>query len=201
MNPIALLEAAFEAGLSGPGRLHDLIVNVYAVTPGELKERGAGLTIRYGVHEGPFGPFFLAVTEKGVCALTFLDGETRREGDGGAAEGVEAGRPRGGPAGHESGGGPDLRPAERKAPGAPLSAVVKGTNFQVRVWEALVRIPPGCVVSYEDVASRVGAPARRARGRERAGAEPRGVPHPLPPGDPEDGRVREVRRGRSPEEG
>ena len=71
-----LLDAAYEAGLSGPGRLHDLIVNVYAVTPGELRGKGAGLTIRYGAHEGPFGPFFLAVTDKGVCALSFLEGRT-----------------------------------------------------------------------------------------------------------------------------
>jgi AraC family transcriptional regulator, regulatory protein of adaptative response / methylated-DNA-[protein]-cysteine methyltransferase len=153
----AALDAAYAAGLSGPGRLHDLIVNVYAVTPRELREEGAGITIRYGVHPSPFGECFLAVTGKGVCALSFLaDGEpgaalaelndgwrnARRIEDPGATRPVL-----------ERIFGP---PARRRGPA--LSVVVRGTNFQVRVWEALVRIPPGFVVSYEDVAARVDAP-------------------------------------------
>src|SRR5512134_2032643 len=69
-----VLDAAYEAGLSGPGRLHDLIVNVYAATPGELKGQGAGLAIRYGVHPSPFGDFLLAITRKGICAFSFLSG-------------------------------------------------------------------------------------------------------------------------------
>jgi AraC family transcriptional regulator of adaptative response/methylated-DNA-[protein]-cysteine methyltransferase len=152
-----LLDAAYEAGLSGPGRLHDLIVNVYAVTPGELKERGAGLKIRYARHGGPFGPFFLAVTDKGICALSFVDGrnagkelaELRKTWS--RAEIVED------PAGTKAVADRIFGPPG-KNPGVPLSAIVKGTNFQVKVWEALVRIPPGCVVSYEDLAARIGFP-------------------------------------------
>lgn len=153
----SLLDAAHEAGLSGPGRLHDLIVNVYAVTPGKLKERGRGLTIRYGVHGGPFGPFFLATTEKGVCALSFLAGR------GAGKEVAELRKSWNGAKIVKDQGGTKAvadrifgRPG--KTPGAPLSAVVKGTNFQVKVWEALLRIPPGFFLSYEDVAARIGAP-------------------------------------------
>jgi AraC family transcriptional regulator of adaptative response/methylated-DNA-[protein]-cysteine methyltransferase len=157
LNSDNMLEAAFESGLSGPGRLHDLMVNVYAVTPGEIKERGAGITIRYGVHEGPLGPFFLAVTEKGICALTFLEG---------SAAGKETGKLRKAwkratlvedRAGTKAVADRIFFPREGDND-APLSAVVKGTNFQVRVWEALVRIPPGRAVSYEGLASRVGTP-------------------------------------------
>ena len=152
-----VLDAAYEAGLSGPGRLHDLIVNVYAVTPGELKEEGAGLTIRYGVHPSPFGDCLLAITDKGICALTFLAGRSKGEAveelrtrwenanlvpDPGAAKAVA---------------GKIFAPSRwRDAP--PLNVIVKGTNFQVKVWEALVRIPPGCAVSYEEIAARIGSP-------------------------------------------
>jgi len=152
-----LLDAAYEAGLSGPGRLHDLIVQVYAVTPGELKAEGKGVTIRHGIHSSPFGDCLVAVTVRGVCALSFLD----RPGAGDALE--------------------ELRDRWRKATivrdrkgtrtvaerifapgrrsGAPMPGVViHGTNFQIRVWEALLRIPPGCVVSYEEIAARVGTP-------------------------------------------
>lgn len=154
----SVLDAAFETGLSGPGRLHDLIVNVYAVTPGEMKAEGEGLTIRYGVHPSPFGDCFLAVTARGVCALSFVDtrgagnalGELRshwgkatilrdRQGTRVSAERIFA-------------------PARgRNAP--PPGVVVRGTNFQIRVWEALLRIPPGCVASYEEIAVRIDAPA------------------------------------------
>ncbi len=138
----SLLDAAYEAGLPGPGRLHDLIVNVYAVTPGEMKGQGAGLTIRYGMHRGPFGLFFLAVTERGVCALSFLSGrgagkeiaELRKSWNGAKITKDQAGTEA---LANRIFGGPG------KTPGAPLSAIVKGTNFQVRVWEAFpMRISP-----------------------------------------------------------
>ncbi len=153
----SLLDAAHETGLSGPGRLHDLIVNVHGVTPGELKNEGEGLTIRYGVHEGPFGDFFLAVTSKGVCALWFLSGD----GAGKATEELRKSWRRAklveDPKGTKAVAGRIFGPPGRRS--APkLNVIVKGTNFQVKVWEALVRIPPGSVVSYEAVAARIGAP-------------------------------------------
>ncbi|HSL92175.1 MAG TPA: methylated-DNA--[protein]-cysteine S-methyltransferase [Candidatus Limnocylindrales bacterium] len=152
-----LLDAAYGAGLSGPGRLHDLIVNVYAVTPGELKGEGAGLTIRYGVHPSPFGDCLLATTEKGICALSFLAG--RRAGDAaeelrrrwGRAKMVED------PKGTKAVADRIFHPS-RRGSAPPMNVIVKGTNFQLKVWEAIVRIPAGYVSSYQDVAARIGAP-------------------------------------------
>jgi len=153
----SVLDTAFETGLSGPGRLHDLIVNVFAVTPGELKSEGDGLTIRYGTHRSPFGECFLAVTDRGVCTLSFVDGSGTEEALGelrnlwrkaaivrdrkatkAVAERIFA---------------PD-----RRTGAPPPGVVVHGTNFQIRVWEALLRIPPACVVAYEEIAVRIGSP-------------------------------------------
>lgn len=159
-----VLDAAHESGLTGPGRLHDLIVNVYAMTPGELKEEGAGLTIRFGVHPSPFGDCLVAVTDRGICAVSFLSAgrggekwkelETRwrhaifRESRAGTRDVASR-----------------IFDPSRWRDGSPLSVIVRGTNFQVRVWEALVRIPPGFAQSYEDVAAFLGAPgAARAVG-------------------------------------
>src|SRR5918997_3296983 len=71
----SVLEATYDAGLSSPGRLHDLFVTLEAVTPGEYKLRGAGLAIRYGFHETPFGTALVATTDRGVCGLAFADGD------------------------------------------------------------------------------------------------------------------------------
>jgi AraC family transcriptional regulator of adaptative response/methylated-DNA-[protein]-cysteine methyltransferase len=152
-----VLDAAYGAGLSGPGRLYDLIVNIYAVTPGELKEEGAGLTIRYGVHSSPFGGCIVAVTERGICGLSFLSA-------GRADEALRDLRKRWGratlrenPRATKAIADRIFDPSQwRDAP--PLSVFVQGTNFQVKVWEALVRIPPGCALTYENIAVGVGSP-------------------------------------------
>jgi AraC family transcriptional regulator of adaptative response/methylated-DNA-[protein]-cysteine methyltransferase len=151
------LAASLESGLSGPGRLHDLIVNVCAFTPGELGDAGAGVTIRYGVHDGPFGPFFLAVTGRGICALSFLAGRNDEQelkdlrtrwrnattvADREATKTVAA----------------RIFGTSRRGGSQALNVIVRGTNFQLKVWEALVRIPSGFVVSYEGLADRAGAP-------------------------------------------
>ncbi|GAB4366209.1 MAG: bifunctional helix-turn-helix domain-containing protein/methylated-DNA--[protein]-cysteine S-methyltransferase [Deltaproteobacteria bacterium] len=154
----SLLDAAFETGLSGPGRLHDRIVNVHAVTPGELKSEGAGLSIRYGIHASPFGDWFLAVTDRGVCDLSFTD----RPGAGDPLLELRTRWPKAAIRRDQS---ETKAVAERIfAPGReqdtfPLGVVVRGTDFQIRVWEALLRIPPGCVASYEEIAVRIGSPA------------------------------------------
>ena len=158
-----LLDAAYGAGLSGPGRLHDLIVNVYAATPGELKSGGEGLTIRYGTHPSPFGDCLVAVTPRGICGLSFLSS------GGGEAVGELRSRwagatfredPRATKAVVER-----IFDPSRRRDRSPLAVFVRGTNFQIKVWEALVRIPPGCALSYGDVAAAVGAPgAARAVG-------------------------------------
>lgn len=152
------LDASWNSGLSGPGRLHDLFVTVEAVTPGEFKSGGRGLRIAYGFHPSPFGACLLGVTERGICSLAFVDpgraavelGELRARWPAAAlvenSEETATVLARVFP----PGGG---------LPTQPLHLLLKGTNFQVRVWEALLRIPPGVLCSYEDVAQAVGRPA------------------------------------------
>jgi AraC family transcriptional regulator, regulatory protein of adaptative response / methylated-DNA-[protein]-cysteine methyltransferase len=178
----SVLETAYATGLSGPGRLHDLFVGVEAMTPGEYKEGGSGLKIGYGVHSGPFGDYMLAITERGVCGLTFLNGGGKA-GEVAAlqarwpqarliedpqwtapiAEQIFAQTPE---VENEAAGnpvGPAGKPVAATRP--ELRLLLAGTNFQVKVWEALLRIPPGSVSTYEDVAHAVGQPtAARAVG-------------------------------------
>jgi AraC family transcriptional regulator of adaptative response/methylated-DNA-[protein]-cysteine methyltransferase len=153
----SVLDAALDTGLSGPGRLHDLFVTVESVTPGEFKRRGEGLTIHFGWHPSPFGECLLAGTERGLCGIAFADHEGRAE----AFEEL-----------HERWRGAELVESRaRTAPlaarvfsprraqeGSPLPILLQGTSFQVKVWEALLRIPPGAAASYEDVAAIVGRP-------------------------------------------
>jgi len=153
----SVLEAAYGSGLSGPGRLHDLIVNVYAVTPGELKGEGAGLTIRYGVHPSPFGDCFVAITGKGICALSFLPGRSAEEALEELRSRWRRARLVEDPKGTKPVTDRVFDPSRREG-ASPLNVIVKGTNFQVKVWEALVRIPPGRAASYEAIAARIDAP-------------------------------------------
>jgi AraC family transcriptional regulator of adaptative response/methylated-DNA-[protein]-cysteine methyltransferase len=158
-----VLDAAYEAGLSGPGRLHDLFVTCEAVTPGEYKSRGQGLLIRYGFHPTPFGEALLAMTERGICALSFVEPGARPEvltslreewSNAVLEEDVDATAPL-------------VKRIFSDAPraSAPLSLYLRGTNFQVKVWEALMRIPEGGAVTYEQIARSLGAPsATRAVG-------------------------------------
>jgi AraC family transcriptional regulator of adaptative response/methylated-DNA-[protein]-cysteine methyltransferase len=153
-----VLETAYQSGLSGPGRLHDLLVNCEAVTPGEYKQQGAGLTIQYGFHPTPFGECLLAVTGRGVCALAFVeDGEHARplnilKKQWARARLVEDPQVT----------GPLVERIFAPQTGQgmpPLNLYLKGTNFQIKVWEALLRIPAGSVVSYENVAAAIGMPS------------------------------------------
>jgi AraC family transcriptional regulator of adaptative response/methylated-DNA-[protein]-cysteine methyltransferase len=152
----SVLDATYDAGLSSPGRLHDLFVTLEAVTPGEYKARGAGLKIAYGVHETPFGPALLASTERGLCGLSFVD-------DGDAAAAVDELRERWPSAavGEDAcATGPLARRifASDGDDGQPIPLFVQGTNHQVRVWEALLRVPAGAMVSYEQLAGAAGKP-------------------------------------------
>jgi AraC family transcriptional regulator of adaptative response/methylated-DNA-[protein]-cysteine methyltransferase len=153
----SVLDTALDAGLSGPGRLHDLFVTFEAVTPGEYKGRGTGLEIRYGVHATPFGPALLATTARGICGLHFLP-----EPDPSAARDVLA---RDWPQARLVEASGRTRPVVERIfaplpPGEsrPFHLLLKGTNFQVQVWQALLAIPPGALVSYGDVAAYLGRP-------------------------------------------
>jgi AraC family transcriptional regulator, regulatory protein of adaptative response / methylated-DNA-[protein]-cysteine methyltransferase len=149
----SVLDAALDAGLSGPSRLHDLFVACDAMTPGEFKAQGEKLVIRWGLHETPLGRILLGVTARGVCWLSFVDDEAdaiaafEAEWRGARLirdEGTRAQAERAFEIGHDG--------AE------PLPLLLKGTNFQLKVWEALLRIPFGSLVSYQAIASVIGQP-------------------------------------------
>jgi AraC family transcriptional regulator, regulatory protein of adaptative response / methylated-DNA-[protein]-cysteine methyltransferase len=146
-----LLEVTYAAGLSSPGRLHDLFIQTEAVTPGEYKSHGQGLHIRYGFQPSPFGECLLALTDRGICSLSFTDGdrqtgldELRHEWSG--ADLAEDAVATAAAAAHIFG----------SVPRAPLALHLHGTNFQIKVWEALLRLPAGAVVSYESLAEQIG---------------------------------------------
>jgi AraC family transcriptional regulator of adaptative response/methylated-DNA-[protein]-cysteine methyltransferase len=159
--PTSLLEAALDTGLSGPSRLHDLFVTCEAMTPGDWKARGAGLVIRWGLHSSPFGRCIVGTTDRGVCWFSFVTG------DEGAAVAEFAGEWPGAELVRDQAATAAVV-ARMFAPVAerpPLPVLLRGTNFQVKVWEALLSIPPGRVASYGDVAAAIGRPtASRAVG-------------------------------------
>lgn len=151
------LEATYDAGLSGPGRLHDLFVAVEAVTPGEFKARGKGLTIAYGFHPTPFGDCLLSTTEKGVSGLEFVSNND----EGSLLAGLRR-RWRGATLREDRQTTGAIAARIFRANGSDphlLTLFVKGTNFQLKVWTALLRLPPGHVVCYQDVARSIGQPA------------------------------------------
>ncbi|MCL4266812.1 MAG: methylated-DNA--[protein]-cysteine S-methyltransferase [Anaerolineae bacterium] len=156
-----ILEAAFATGLSGPGRLHDLFVTHEAVTPGEYKARGAGLTIRYGFHPTPFGEALLAETERGICGLSFVTGGLPGNGRAAAYADLAHAWPQAMLVEDEGGTQTAVTqifsPADRQA---PLPLYLKGTNFQIQVWMALLRVPTGALVTYGTLA--------RAAGQDKA---------------------------------
>ena len=160
---LSVMDAAFDVGLSGASRLHDLFVTVDAVTPGEYKSQGNGMVFKYGFHPSLFGEVIVVVSERGLAGLSFTTeiGRTQAlaEQNNGwdratwkhdqkvtnsYAEQVFSGAPN---------------------PTVPLSVLMRGTPFQIKVWEALLRIPSGKVISYGVLANRLGQPtAARAVG-------------------------------------
>lgn len=161
---INLLDVTYESGLTSPGRLHDLFVTCEAVTPGEYKAKGEGLEIAYGYHATPFGECMLAKTNRGICSLSFVQNDDRQPVFASLAHRWQNAKL------IEN---PDItrpliqrifNPSDEKDSTA-LHLVLSGTNFQIKVWEALIKIPMGAVVSYEDVAAHIGMPkASRAVG-------------------------------------
>ena len=152
----SVLEAAFEVGLSGPGRLHDLFVTHEAMSPGEWKSGGAGLTMSYGFHPSPFGTALVMTTQRGLAGLAFADpGEEQAaladmKGRWPAANIVEDRARTAALARRIFDTG--LWRADR-----PLRVVLIGTDFEVRVWETLLKIPMGRAMTYSDIARKVGA--------------------------------------------
>lgn len=149
------LDVADEVGLSGTGRLHDLMVSVHAVTPGQVQARGEGMALRHGLHDSPFGPVHVGVTERGVCSLQFADEAT-------ALESLQRRWPKAALTRDPAG---TAETAERIFRGGQVALDIHGTNFQLKVWEALLRVPPGRVTTYGRLAEALGIPgASRAVG-------------------------------------
>ncbi|WP_421307515.1 bifunctional transcriptional activator/DNA repair enzyme AdaA [Aeromonas veronii] len=158
-----LLEVADTLGLSSGSRLYDHFVQLEAVTPGEYKQRGAGLVIDHGVHDTPFGQAFVALTQRGVCNFSFLDEKTPEAPLATLAQHWPAATLQEAPSRTQN--VINTMFDGSKAPDRPISLHVSGTNFQISVWRALLQIPPAKVVSYAQVASAVGNPkAARAVG-------------------------------------
>jgi AraC family transcriptional regulator of adaptative response/methylated-DNA-[protein]-cysteine methyltransferase len=154
----SVLDATYEVGLSGPGRLHDLFVTHEAMSPGEWKSGGEGLAVRFGIHPSPFGKALIMATDRGLAGLALAD-----PGEEQAALMDMKGR------------WPNARYVEDAAatapiaqrifdpsqwrPQQPLRVVLIGTDWEVRVWEALLQIPMGRLATYSGIAKQVHAPA------------------------------------------
>ena len=168
----SILDTSYEVGLSGPGRLHDLFVSHEAMSPGEWKTGGEGLRLSYGFHDSPFGEALIVVTERGLAGLGWVsNGQDGGKVVGGRAEALadmmrrwphadyrfdpQATKPYAG----------RIFEPERWSAQTPLRVVLIGTDFEVRVWETLLKIPVGCATTYGDVAGHIGKPsAARAVG-------------------------------------
>lgn len=156
LESISVNAVAFQTGLSSPGRLHDLLVTCEAVTPGEYKSRGAGISIVYGFHPTPFGECLLALTQRGICRLSFIQNGAHRLALQDLQKNWQNADIKEDPATTQ----PVLEqifPASRETL-RPIPLLLNGTNFQIQVWEALVRIPPGRLANYEQVAKTIGRP-------------------------------------------
>lgn len=161
----SVLDATYDVGLSGPGRLHDLFVTFEAMTPGEYKSRASDIEIRFGFHQTPFGECMLSVTDRGICGLGFVV-----DGDRDAC--IADFRARWPGAAFIESPERTARQVERifvsnarpsTEDGAGLKLFVRGSAFQVKVWEALLTIPPGHLTTYSDIARRMGKGRQAAR--------------------------------------
>jgi len=160
----SVLDAALDSGLSGPGRLHDLFVTHEAMSPGEWKSGGAGMTLRYGFHPSPFGTAVVIASDRGLAGLAFADpGEEQP-----ALADMQRRWPLASYVADQTATAPFAqRIFDRRLwrSDQPLRVVLIGTDFEVRVWQTLLKIPMGRAVSYSDIAKRINSPkASRAVG-------------------------------------
>lgn len=158
------MDVSLNAGLSGPGGLHDLLVTIDGVTPAEYRTMGPHLRIHYGIHESPFGHCLIACTERGLCAMHFWSDRLDKD----PVDTLRSAWPRA-----ELEEAPSITqrfcdlafPRKEAGKKCAVNLMVQGTNLQIKIWEALLRIPPGRAVTYRTVAESVGSPrAARAVG-------------------------------------
>jgi len=153
----SLLETSLDAGLSGPSRLHDLFVTFEAMTPGDFKRQGAGLKICYGFCKSPFGECLLAMTEHGICHLGFVERDEKSETLNQLFQTWRGSKFTEDQA-RISLIVKNIFRIDKMQNSRPFNLHLKGTNFQINVWRALLSIPEGWVVSYQDIASYIGHP-------------------------------------------
>jgi AraC family transcriptional regulator, regulatory protein of adaptative response / methylated-DNA-[protein]-cysteine methyltransferase len=177
-NSASILDTSYEVGLSGPSRLHDLFVTHEAMSPGEWKSGGEDLILRYGYHQSPFGEALAVMTDRGLAGLGWVDDKAA------AGSAADTGKPAGG----REGAFNDMKRRWPKATfvedtalatktidrifqrgswstDKPVKIVLLGSDFEVRVWSALLKIPMGAATTYGDVANHIGNPkAARAVG-------------------------------------
>ena len=154
----SVLDATYEVGLSGPGRLHDLFVTHEAMTPGDYKAGGLGLSLKFGFHQSPFGEAILVATERGLAGLGFVDDGDRQA----ALTDLTRRWPKAEYVEDEAATAPLAKrifnPSQWQAE-QPLRVVLIGTDFEVRVWQTLLRIPRDRATTYSDIARHIGKPA------------------------------------------
>lgn len=164
MRSDSVMDVSLNPGLSGPGGLHDLLVTIDGVTPAEYRTMGPHLRIHYGIHESPFGHCLIACTERGLCAIHFLSDRLDED----PVDKLRSAWPRA-----ELEEAPSITqrfcdlafPRKEAGKKCAVNLMVQGTNLQIKIWEALLRIPPGRAVTYRTVAESVGSPrAARAVG-------------------------------------
>jgi AraC family transcriptional regulator, regulatory protein of adaptative response / methylated-DNA-[protein]-cysteine methyltransferase len=154
----SVLDATYEVGLSGPGRLHDLFVTHEAMSPGEWKSGGEGLTVKFGFHPSPFGIALVMATERGLAGLAFAD----RGGERAALADMKSRWPKASYIADEARTAPVARrifDSGQWRPDQPLRVVLIGTDWEVRVWDALLQIPMGRLATYSGIAGKLCTPA------------------------------------------
>lgn len=160
----SILDASYELGLSGPGRLHDLFITHEGMSPGTYKARGRGLNIQYGFHDCPFGRALILITSEGLAGLAFADHGQEKP----ALADMTSRWPEATYKENHQATAPYARrifESERWKPDQPLRVVFIGSDFEIRVWETLLRIPFGKASTYSDIAAHIGKPkAARAVG-------------------------------------
>ncbi|BDM78832.1 methylated-DNA--[protein]-cysteine S-methyltransferase [Acaryochloris marina] len=149
-----LLALTAESGLSSPGRLHDLFVTLEAMSPGEYRAGGAGLNIRYGIHETPFGYCLIALTPRGICNIHFLPSADEQT----SQQQLQTDWPQAKIIRDQTATGNVCDQIFNASPSSPLTLHLKGTNFQIQVWQALLRIPLGELTTYQSLATAISKP-------------------------------------------
>jgi len=156
-NSCSILDASYDLGLTSAGRLHDHFVSIEAISPGEYKTQGIGVQIHYGIHPSPFGKMLLAQTYRGVCSISFVSDDTiNKEIDVLHQRWPNARIIRSSTHTAKLADKIFTGPADQEK---RIHLTVRGTNFQINVWKALLKIPPGQIRSYQQLATHLEKPA------------------------------------------